>query len=62
MCELPFNQLDDDSFELALYEMTNGRVNLDEDRLAYLKFNPLSFYNFDIILYIATEMIDLEAV
>jgi hypothetical protein len=46
MCELPFNQLDDDSFELALYEMTNGRVNLDEDRLAYLKFNPLSFDNY----------------
>jgi hypothetical protein len=47
MCELPFiNQLDDDSFELALYKMTNGRVNLDADRLACLMFNPLSFDNY----------------
>ena len=27
------NQLDD-SFELVMYEMTNGSVNLDADRLA----------------------------
>ena len=46
MYDLPFNQLDDDSFELALYEMTNGNVNLDADRLACLKFNPLSLDNY----------------
>lgn len=46
MCELPFNQLDDESFELAMYEMANGRVNLDADRLACLKLNPLSFDNY----------------
>ncbi len=41
--ELPFNHLDDDSFELVnMYEMSNGPVNFDSDRLASLKCNPLS--------------------
>lgn len=38
---LPFNHLDNESFELAIYELQNGPVNFDHDRLASLNFNPL---------------------
>ena len=38
---LPFNHLDDDSFNLAIYELSFGPVIFDEDRLLSLKFNPL---------------------
>lgn len=37
---LPFNHLDDE-FNLMTYELLNGPVNFDEDRLFSLKFNPL---------------------
>lgn len=37
----PFNHLDDDDFELALYELAHGSLNYDFDRLATLHFNPL---------------------
>lgn len=41
----PFNHLDDDSFNLVIYELSNGPVNFDEDRLSCLKFNPLLLDN-----------------
>ena len=37
----PFNDLDDSDFNLAIYEMQNGPVRYDADRLASLSFNPL---------------------
>ena len=37
----PFNHLDDADFNLAIYEMQNGPVRYDADRLASLSFNPL---------------------
>jgi len=38
---LPFNGLDDADFNLAIYEMQNGPVRYDANRLACLSFNPL---------------------
>ena len=38
---LPFGHLDNDEFQLATYELSNGSVNFDEERLLYLKFNTL---------------------
>jgi len=38
---LHFNGLDDADFNLAIYEMQNGPVRYDADRLAGLSFNPL---------------------
>ena len=38
---LPFCQLDDDEFSLAVFELINGTVHFTEDRLFSLKFNPL---------------------
>ena len=37
----PFNDLDDADFNLAIYEMQNGLVRFDADRLASLSFSPL---------------------
>ena len=37
----PFYTLDDDDFELEMYQMQHGRVNFDEERLLNLKLNPL---------------------
>ena len=37
----PFNDLDDADFNLAIYEMQNGPVCYDADRLASLSFIPL---------------------
>ena len=31
---LPFSHLDDDEFELVLYEFANGSVRFDEERLS----------------------------
>ena len=51
----PFNDLDDGNFNLAIYEMQNGPVRYDADRLASLSFNPLLhnirgnlFHSFDL--------------
>ena len=41
MSELPFFDLDDDGFNLFLYELLYGRINFDSDRLSELIFNPL---------------------
>jgi len=38
---LPFCHLDDDEFSVAIYELANGTVNFNSDRLFSLKFNPL---------------------
>lgn len=38
---LPFSNLDDISFNLAMFELDNGPVNFDADRLASLNYNPL---------------------
>ena len=45
LVSLPFYNLDDDIFRLALFEVENGSITFDPDRLASLKFNPL-FGNF----------------
>ena len=37
---LPFNHLDDSSFNLALYELSHGLLNCDVDRLETFLFNP----------------------
>ena len=37
---LPFNHLDDSSFNLAPYELSHGLLNCDVDRLETLLFNP----------------------
>ena len=39
--ELPFYDLDNDSFNLAMFEMQNGTINFGNDRLASLIYNPL---------------------
>ena len=38
---LPFYHLDDCSFKIVLYEMSNGSVNFDIERLETLLFNPI---------------------
>ena len=43
----PFNHLDDDYFEFSIYELVNGPLNYDFDRLSTLQCNPL-FSNFNI--------------
>ena len=40
---LPFCQLDDDEFSLALLELINGTVHFTEGRLFSLKFNQLLY-------------------
>ena len=49
---MPFYNLDDDQFQLTLFEFMNGgTINFDPDRLAQLKFNPLlceSYKNFSL--------------
>ena len=37
---LPFGHLDDE-FHLAIYELSNGPISFDEERLLNLKFNQL---------------------
>lgn len=39
--DLPFNHLNDSEFYAALYELNNGPIHFDEDRLMCLKFNPV---------------------
>ena len=38
---LPFNHLDDSSFNLAVYEFSHGPLSYDADRLETLLFNHL---------------------
>ena len=38
---LPFCGLDDENFQLTLFEHSSGSVNFDPERRASLKFNPL---------------------
>ena len=40
--ELLFFSLDNDDFQLTLYEIANGRMNFNADRLTSLSFNPFS--------------------
>ena len=39
--DLPFSHLDDNAFELAIYEMNHGLISFNADRLECLHFNPL---------------------
>ena len=52
MSSLPFHDLDDNEFQIALFEFANGvSIRYDPDRLASLKFNPLlceSYKNFSL--------------
>ena len=38
---LPFNRLDDSSFNLTVYEFSHGPLSKDADRLETLLFNPV---------------------
>ena len=38
---LPFTDLDEDTFQLEIFEFNHGPVNFDPDRLTSLYFNPL---------------------
>ena len=38
---LPFNHLDDTSFNLAVYEFSHGPLSYDTDRLEHYFFNPV---------------------
>ena len=38
---LPFGQVDDNGFNIALYEMSHGPLNYDTDRLQSLLYNPI---------------------
>jgi hypothetical protein len=40
--DLPFCHLNDASFNLAMYERTNGSLNYDNDDLDSLIFNPIN--------------------
>jgi hypothetical protein len=40
--DLPFCHLNDDSFNLAMYELTRGSLNYDNDGLDSLIFNPIN--------------------
>ena len=44
---LPFNHLDDCSFNIALYEMAHGPLHVDADRLDTLLFNPIDESHLD---------------
>ena len=52
LSSLPFYNLEDDQFRLALFEFIDGgTINFDPDRLAQFKFNPLlreSYENFSL--------------
>lgn len=52
MLDLPFSHLNDEEFNLVLYEFANGSVSFDEDRLSSLVFNPLLFdYNNNLTMW-----------
>ena len=38
---LPFGQIDDNAFNIVLYEMSHGDLNYDTDRLQSLLYNPI---------------------
>jgi hypothetical protein len=38
---LPFHSLDDDSFNLEIFESNNRPINFNTDRLMSLNYNPL---------------------
>ena len=38
---LPFNHLDTNSFNIALYEMSHGMLNYNSDRIGSLVYNPI---------------------
>lgn len=38
---LPFNHLDANSFNIALYEMSHGTLNYNSDRIESLLYNPI---------------------
>ena len=44
--DLPFYDLDDESFRLSIYEINNGPVRYSPDRLNSLYFNPINTENF----------------
>ena len=50
---LPFNALDDYSFNLAFYELQHGPVRYDPERLSSLNYDPLfSSHNISLVLTI----------
>ena len=43
MADLPFSYLDDDEFQQILFQLKNGPVRFDENRLSTLIFIPLRY-------------------
>ena len=43
--DLPFVHLDDEEFELVIFEMNQGLIDFDTDCLETLYFNPLNSKN-----------------
>ena len=41
MHNLPFHSLDDDSFNLEIFESNNRQINLDNDRFMSLNYDSL---------------------
>jgi hypothetical protein len=50
----PFHGLDDDSFNLEIFELNTGPVNFNTDSLASLSYNPL-FANANQLLTLAND-------
>jgi hypothetical protein len=50
----PFSGLDDQEFNLLIFEMQNGSINYDADRLDCLHFNP--FLQGDIYLTLSSDL------
>ena len=51
LSSLPFSHLDDENFRLTLFELNNGSINFDPEKLDSLKFNSLlstSYRNFSL--------------
>ena len=55
--DLPFCHLNDDSFNLAMYELTRGSLNYDNDGLDSLIFNPINQTGIIYLLVILTQIL-----
>ena len=53
---LPFNGLHDADFNLAIYEMQNGPVRYDANRLAGLSFGHLTLTLTPTLIYLAMSV------
>jgi len=54
--QFPFHNLDDDLFKIALYELKNGPISYDPDKMDSLFYNPI----FDRDTYLRDRIADLD--